>query len=53
MKSISALLEFLKEGKIDNAVALTMAFRLQCLLNEYNKYPLITVDDQQEYVSFL
>ena len=42
--SFSALLKFLTEDKIDHRVALTIAFRLQCLVKEYNNYELLSED---------
>ena len=33
-----ALLRYLTEDKIDHRVALTIAFRIQCLVDEYNDY---------------
>ncbi|XP_052775462.1 endothelin-converting enzyme-like 1 [Mya arenaria] len=42
---IDALLRFLSEDKIDHRVALTIAFRLQCLLDEYNKYTVLQEDN--------
>ncbi|XP_045211089.2 endothelin-converting enzyme 1-like [Mercenaria mercenaria] len=47
---IEALLRFLTEDKIDHKVALTIAFRLQCLLDEYNKYHLPTENGDQEHI---
>ena len=40
-----ALLRFLTEDKIDHRVALTIAFRLQCLVDEYNNYELLSEND--------
>ncbi|WAQ95701.1 ECEL1-like protein [Mya arenaria] len=42
---VLALLRFLSEDKIDHRVALTIAFRLQCLLDEYNKYTVLQEDN--------
>ena len=39
---VVALLRFLTEDKIDHRVALTIAFRLQCLVDEYNKFELLS-----------
>ncbi|KAH3872850.1 hypothetical protein DPMN_036073 [Dreissena polymorpha] len=36
----AALLRLLTQEKIDHSVALTLAFRSQCLVEEYSKYPL-------------
>jgi len=35
------LVRFLTEDKIDHRTALTIAFRLQCLLTEYSKFTLL------------
>ncbi|WAQ95699.1 hypothetical protein MAR_028389 [Mya arenaria] len=42
---IDAMLRFLSEDKIDHRVALTIAFRLQCLLDEYSKYTVLQEDN--------
>ncbi|KAL4240682.1 hypothetical protein ACF0H5_001474 [Mactra antiquata] len=47
---IEALLRFLTQDKIDHKVALTIAFRLQCLLDEYKKYPLVTRNGHTEFI---